>query len=96
MPSNPVVIGTKSDSLTAGDYVTFRNITRSSVRRVQCNSSGEAVLENVPSDWANGDTVIIEVYGRINKGTSTTITKGGINTNLGTLSADSTSAAVNL
>lgn len=98
MPTHtkPITIGAKSSSLSTGDRIIFRNLTRGGKETVVCNSSGESVISSVPAAWVNGDTVAVEVHGRYNYGATETITTGGINKNIGTLSGDTTTPAINL
>lgn len=87
-PTKPVLVGGKSASLGAGDYVIFRNLTNGSTMIGKCDSNGQVVIDNVPSTWSEGNTISIEVQGRYAKGSTKTITKGGVSVDFGTLTAD--------
>ena len=95
-PTTTVTIGAKSSTLDASNYITFRNLTNGTSRTVQCNSNGEAIVQGPPTAWVNGDVISVEVRGKYNKSQTATITKGGINVNLGTLTEDSSTEGVNL
>ena len=99
-PVRPITLGARSATLGIGDFIIFRNFTNGGVRRVRCNASGEAVVKDPPANWANGDTILVEVQGKYRKGTTATVSAGGINVNLGTMAAgdqnDADTAALNL
>jgi len=95
-PKTPVIVAAKSVTLGTGDRVVFRNITQGSKETVICNSSGEAVVDNPPASWTNGDVIIIETFGKYNASLQTTISKGGVKGQLGTLSEDTSADAINL
>jgi len=95
-PTSTITIGAKSSTLNAGSYIIFRNLTRGGKVTARCNSSGEAIPDDIPNTWVNGDKVSIEVRGKYNSSTVKTITKGGIDCDLGTLSEDTNTVAVDL
>jgi len=94
--TTPLTIAAKSSTLGTGDYIVFTNLTHGTKKKVQCNSKGEAVVDNPPSDWAIGDTILIEVFGKYNSGTTQAIGKGGVQKDLGTLSEDTNTVDVSL
>lgn len=95
-PQKAVVVGAKHATLGVGDYVTFRNLSRSGKVTEQCNSSGEAIVKNVPSGWTNKDVISATVQGKYTKGVQGIITKGGLKLNFGTLTAYTATVAVDL
>ena len=98
-PQKPVLLGAKSSTLAASTikiYVNFRNLTHGGIKRVAFDSNGEAILDTPYADWEVGDVISIEVYGKYNKATSETLTKGGISADLGSLTEDTSTVAVNL
>ena len=95
-PTNVIIVGAKSATLGTGDYITFRNFTKGGVRTVQCTSAGEAVVTDPPSDWEEGDSIAVAVQGKYIYGRTYTVEKGGLNKNMGTLSADTGDSAINL
>ena len=92
-PNKPMVIGAKSTQLVAGTFVIFRNLTRSGKETVEAKS-GEAVA--TPTGWENGDVISIEVFGKYNSSDLVTLTSGSARKSFGTLSADTTTPAINL
>ena len=92
----PVGIGVKSSSLGANDRITFQNLTKGGKITVRCNSSGEAMIESFPVQWENGDVIQVFTSGRFKGASSGTIANNGLQINLGTLTADTTSQQVNL
>jgi len=99
-PIVPIVLSAKSTTLvssTEKNYITFKNLTRGGQRTSEVNqTTGEAALENTPSDWVNNDLISVQVYGKYNKATTATISQGGISVRLGTLSEDTSTANISL
>lgn len=89
-PTKPVNVAAKSTSLAVGDYVVFRNLTSGGKTTVKCTSDGEAV--GTITGGSEGDTISAEIQGRFAKGSTTTVSKGGVKLNLGTLTADDSPA----
>ena len=74
------VIGIQaSGALSEGEYVIVKNLTSGGKITDKANSNGEVLIN--PGDsgltWNNGDTLSVEVQGRLLGSTSTTISKGG-------------------
>ena len=92
-PSIPITLSAKSASLTVGTYVTFYNLTRSGKKRIEA-SGGEAVT-TAPSDWEEGDTIVVQVTGKYNNSSTATISKGGIKPAL-TLTEDTSTPSISL
>lgn len=101
MPSptvTPMNIAIKSSSATyEGEKVKVWNITRSQFIIGTFNSEGECVFnpKDTYSDWESGDSIQVEVNGRLQGVKSGTLTSKGINIVVST-SAIAESATVNL
>lgn len=94
-----IVIGVKSStSISAGEYCTISNLSKTGVIKGVFDSNGECVVN--PSDygyddWANGDVLSVQISGRLIGSKNVTISKGGATATV-TTSADTASPAIDL
>ena len=93
-PVKPILLAAKSATLGIADYIIFRNLTNGGKRTVKCNSVGEALVKDPPSNWANKDIISVEVQGKYLSGQNATVTNGGIIVNFGDLSSSTNTAAI--
>jgi hypothetical protein len=82
-PTTKFTIGVKaSGTLSTGEYVKVTNLTNGGTMKGAVVS--EEVIFNPAdegfTDWASGDTLSIEIQGRLLGSESKTITRGGVKT----------------
>lgn len=93
-PSKPKVIRVVVTSGSDGELVTIRNLTQN--QKVTVAVQKAEIVYNPIEDgysWANGDSLVVEMNGRINDVTTATISGGGVTA---TLSGSATTSMANV
>lgn len=91
-------IGVKSSASTnKGEKCKVTNFTSGGTITGEFTASNECVMNPADSNltWSNGDTLMVEVSGRLLGSKQVTLTKGGINAEV-TTAADTSSPAISL
>jgi len=92
----PKAIHVKVTSGTGGQYVKVTNFTSGGTFTGVLNSSKEVVITPTTAyTWSDGDVIQIEMIGKIQQTSRTTISGGGKSVTLGN-AADTTTSAVSL
>ena len=98
MPAKrPNIVAISASSLNQGDYVTVKNLTRSSDRVEKAVDQNKKILIDLKdgiSDYEVGDVLLIEVHGKQEGGKTWTVVEGGVVTTITT--AASTAANISL
>jgi hypothetical protein len=96
-PTLPIKIAVKCASLTTGESVKIINRTQEEIIRANVDESGSVIVN--PADygytWANDDSLVFEISGRLIGNSTGTISKNKVSTTI-TGTADTSSPAVSL
>ena len=92
-PTQPITLGAQDALIVLGTNVIFRNLSRSG-KVTKEGANGEAITTG--PDWADGDEISIEVYGKYNASAKVTVAKGKASTKGLSLSEDTSTIGINL